>query len=266
MTHTPQKIPISQRPPLHRSGDPAVIFPRNWIEQEDEQALGIQLMCDRKLFGLCYLNLAGNYFWEMPRNSGVFVAGFVPSSDIIDHLTFPGDIDFLIIPYEDDKLVVSRTMAVELKIVRASYDNQGKSPNRFGFSQAQSLLDKGFSFVSVIHLFISNDSPEDAWRDVQMVRIVEPETGEAEFAGEEKADLMPADLIERGFGRLKANRPNENIGVVSAYLSERHRWQPMGRPSLRNSETSHEILEAVGDYYHANYKCFMDMPRYDPDP
>ena len=157
----------------------------------------------------------------MPPKSGVFVIGFVPSSEVISDMSFPGDINLLVIPYEGDDLVIARTLAIEIKVVRASFENQGKSPDRFGFSQAQSLLDHGFPYAGVLHLIVSDTSPEDAWEEVQVARVIDEE-GRVEFVGTTKADMMPANLISRSYGRLKANRQNETIGIIGSYFA---RWK-----------------------------------------
>lgn len=236
------------------------------VEKDDEIAVGLQFICNRPLFGACYLRLASDYFWTMPYGSGVFISPFVPSDQILSKMRFPGDIDLLIIPYEEDRLITSRTLAVELKVIRASYERQGRSPNRFGFSQALSLLDHGFPRVAVIHLYTSDESPESAWRDVEIARIVDVDSGRVELQGRIKADLMPVDLITRGFGRLKSNRPDDRIGVVSAYFSERSRWDPMGACYELNPNAKAEVMEAVGSYFQTNFERFMDIPRHDPHP
>lgn len=261
MLRTRLRVPISNRPRLIRHGESAFPLPRDMVEKYDEVAVGMQLLCNRPLFGECYRRLAGKYFGDMPRNSGVLVAGFVPSADVLD-MSFPGDIDLLIVPYEEGELVVSRTLAIELKVVRASFENQGKSPDRFGFSQAESLLDHGFPFAAVGHLIVSDTSPKYALREVLIKSITDPESGKVEDLGSTKIDMMPADLIERSFGRLKANRSNQDIGLLSAYFSETKDWQSMGMSSQHNAQTSRATLHATAAYYKANYNRFMDIPRY----
>ena len=266
MQHSRLSIPISGRPRFYRSGEAAIPIPMHLVEKDDEIAVGLQFICNRPLFGACYLRLTSDYFWAMPYGSGVFVSPFVPSDLILPEMLFPGDIDLLVVPYEGDQLIISRTLAIELKVIRASYERQGKSPNRFGFSQALSLLDHGFPRAAVIHLYTSDESPESAWRDVEIARIVDADSGRVELEGTVKADLMPVDLITRGFGRLKSNRPDSRIGVVSAYFADGSRWEPMGARYESNPNGSVEVMEAVGSYFQTSFKRFMDIPRHDPRP
>jgi hypothetical protein len=55
----------------------------------------------------------------------------------------------LAIPYEENEMILSMTIAIEVKIVRACYSNKGKSPNQYGFSQASALLEHGFPYAGV---------------------------------------------------------------------------------------------------------------------
>ena len=72
---------------------------------------------------------------------------------------FPGDIDILIVPYENDFLQLDRVLAIEVKVVRASFEKQGRSPNDFGISQTKALLRAGFPYCAVAHLIVSDESP-----------------------------------------------------------------------------------------------------------
>ena len=72
----------------------------------------------------------------------------VPSKSIIPDMAYPGDIDILAIPYEGNELILSKVIAVEIKILRAEKRRPNKSPNKYGFSQAASLFDFAFSATS----------------------------------------------------------------------------------------------------------------------
>ena len=238
-------------------------IPKKLYDKNDEIALGIRFIINRPLFGGCYEQLFPKYFNSMPPNSGVLIGAFIDTDIILKGKTYPGDIDLLIIPYEGDELVLSKTMAVELKITRASFKKQGKSPNQYGFSQAEGLLKLGFPYVAVGHIIISDESPKTHWRDMGLTTIINSDTGECSPLKNVKADFMPADLIRRSYGRLKANRKNRDIGFFSTYFSEEGIWFPSGKTVRRNKNTCKETLDSVWDYYCKNTDLFLDTRRYE---
>ncbi len=232
------------------------------VEKNDEIFLGLQLICNRRLFGECFRLLMPRHFELMGRKSGVMIGGFVPSEELLQGMTFPGDVDLLIIPYENDELVVSQTLAVELKVVRAKYEKQGKSPNQLGLSQATAMLEHGFPHAAVAHLIVSDDSPEDKWRNVFMTRLLDATTGSVEEPWGVVKDMMPEDLIHRCFGRLEANCKDKRLGLLASYMTSHGIWIPTGRLAERNPKTSKRTMDAIAGYYNANVERFFDTPRY----
>ena len=128
--------PLNVRPRHQEDGEIFFYVDAKLVNKDDEIALGLMYICDRKLFGAGYRKLIGNYFESMGKASGVMIYPFAKSSGVVPDLNFPGDIDLLVIPYEDNQLIVSKTLAIELKIIRAKFTKQEKSPNDFGFSQS----------------------------------------------------------------------------------------------------------------------------------
>lgn len=258
-------LPLKVKPEHKKDGDVIFYIDQKLVNRKDEIALGLMLISNRQLFGEVYRHLIGEYFYQMGPNSGVLIRPFAKSQDILSNLSFPGDIDLLIIPYEDGRLVVSKTLAIELKILRAKFSNQKKSPNEFGFSQASGLLNAGFPYVAVVHLIVSDTSPEDAWREILMAKVIDADSGAIELLGNEKKDMMPADLIQRSFGRLKAHSLDENLGLLSCYMESENNnaiWSPMGKIAKFNSQSSLQTFERIADYYYENYKFFLDTKRY----
>lgn len=241
-------------------------LPRTLVERDDEIAVTVALMCNRRLFGECYRSLMPEHFETMGLGSGVMIGAFIPSAQIDQGITFPGDIDLLVIPYEDDHLILSATLAIEVKIVRAKYAKQSKAPNEFGFSQAKATLSHGFPFAAVAHLITSDESPEDAWGDVLIAQLVDANTGGLDFLEETKRDLMPTDLISRSFGRLNANCDHDYLGLLAAYVhrgnSANGIWSPSAKAATRSLQTSESTLEAIAQYYRRNFRNFMDTPKY----
>ena len=155
----PFEIAMVSRPPYLPNKAAVAYLPISSIEKATEQAVTIQFVADRRLFGACYSLLRPEYFDTAQQGCGVMIAVEVESQEIVSDMKFPGDIDILIIPYEGNQLIVSDTLAVEVKVVRARFERQEKSPNQFVFSQAKSLLKYGFPFVAVVHLIVSDKSP-----------------------------------------------------------------------------------------------------------
>ena len=146
----------------------------------------------------------------MPKASGVYVAFAVPTDKFSVTVRRPGDVDMLAIPYEGDELILHRTLAIEVKAVRATFLKQGKSPNEFGLSQVRGLSSLGFPYVAVAHLIVADASPEVAWREIGCARVLDKE-GNVELLSPVATDCLPTDLIERSFGRLSKASPDDDM-------------------------------------------------------
>jgi hypothetical protein len=256
------KKKLTCRPEYIKGGVGSFLIPKKLLNKNDEKALGIKFVINRFLFGQCYQLLFPEYFNSMPQDSGVLIRGFVDTDKILKNISYPGDIDLLVIPYHGDELILSRSLAIELKIIRATFIKQGKSPNQYGFSQSQALLDAGFPYTAVGHLIISDDSPKEFWRNILSTTIVNAETGECSPLEPIQKDMLPADLISRSFGRLKANRINSNIGCFSSYLSDDGIWYPMGDKAIWNQKTTRDTLDSIWKYYCNDVNSFFDTRRY----
>lgn len=257
-------LPIISRPRSLGDGESAYIVPRSWMEKNEERALGLRFICNRQLFGVGYAKLVPDYFAGMPRNSGVFIKGFIPTDLLSPGTKRPGDIDLLIIPFEGDELILSETMALELKVVRASFAKQGKSPDKFGFSQAQGLIDCGFPYAGVVHLIVSDEAPKEKWREVLVTTIIDASEGVCEEPRPVLADMLPSTLIDRCYGRLISKCRNDEIGLLSTYVTGRGVWQPSGRSCKKNTKVSIDLLNRVEKYFRANAMSFLETLRYNP--
>ena len=257
--------PLIVKPKYKKHGEVTFYINKKLVDKNDEIALTLMYICDRKLFGMAYRILMSAYYEKMGKDSGVLICPFVNSNKIFPNLNFPGDVDLLIIPYESNKLIVSKSLAIEVKVIRAKFIKQQKSPNDFGFSQAQGLLDAGFPYVAVMHLIISDQSPEDKWKEVMMSRVINADTGEIELIGTVKQDLMPVDLMERAYGRLNTNCPNDNLGLLASYLELKEtkgKWFPEGRSSNFNAKSSKDTLDKIADFYYRHFELFMDTSKW----
>jgi hypothetical protein len=234
------------------------------------------LILQRRLFGLVYRLLQPDYFDAMPRDSGVYVSIAVPTNRILPEVNNPGDIDLLVVPYEGNELLLSRVIAAEIKVIRASFQRQGKSPNEMGFSQAGQLLKAGFPYVAVLHLIVSDQSPEHAWEPMGTT-IVLNEEGLCGPLTTVLVDTMPKRLLDRGMGRLLSARTRPEIGLAAAFLGATDdevghidpgggMWFPEGRAAKPNPDHNAEIGLAIATYFEGHSRWFADIPRFDPEP
>lgn len=255
-------VGIEKRPPCLTHGARFLWNVGRKHSDSDEVVLGLKLVADRKLFGQCYRGMLPELYRQMSPGSGVMIYPFLPTKFIAPRCTFPGDLDLMVVPYQDDQLLLSETLVVELKIVRASFAKQGKSPNEFGFSQAKAALELGFPYVAVGHLIVSDTSPSDYWKSVVPARILDADSGRVELLPSILADLLPAELIDRSFGRLLTNRPIPQIGLFAAFLSDNGMWIPRSSHAIRNSDASHSLLLSIARFYEAHFNRFLDTPKY----
>lgn len=263
---------IESRPSRVRHGEMFYALPRVKVTNRSEEALIIQFLSDRKLFGAAYREVQPDYFDAMPYGSGAFVGPLVRTTDVVASARRPGDIDLLIIPYEADQLVLDRVLVIEVKAVRAKFAQQGKSPNEFGFSQASALLELGFPYVAVAHLIISDGSPRESWQTMIKAEVLEND--EIKILGPELIDPLPNTLTDRVFGRLVKSCPSNEIGLISAYVcsklfgtdsEEGHTIiSPNARPALLNKMAKISTLKSIASYFDKNAHWFLDNPKFDP--
>ncbi len=260
-------IRLSHRPPPLQESEVAFLIRKKLVEKSDELAVTLFFIFNRRLFGHCYSRLVPGHWARMKAGSGVMIAPIVPTTAIIPSATFPGDIDLLVIPYEGDDLIISETLAIEIKIVRAKYTKQGKAPNEFGFSQANAILAHGIPYSAVAHLIVSDGSPKEQWRTVHTATLIDAETGKIGALREVAQDMMPVDLITRNFGRLKANCHRRGLGLVSAYVSfeDDGYWLPEVRRAAKNTKISKSPLVGIAKFYKENYLRFWNTPKYPPN-
>lgn len=259
-----------------KAGSIGVLASRTDALKREEKLMTAALVLQRKLFGLVYWLLQPDYFDIMPRDSGVYVSIAVPTNQVLPEVNSPGDVDLLIIPYEGNELVLSRVIAAEIKVIRASFQRQGKSPNEMGFSQASQLLKLGFPYVAVLHLIVSDQSPEHAWEPMGMATVINDE-GLCGPLTTVSVDTLPKRLLERGIGRLLSARTRPEIGVAAAFLGATDdevthidrgagMWFPEGSAAAPNPDHNAEIGLAIATYFEEHCRWFADIPRFDPEP
>lgn len=256
--------PMRNRPLDLPDGAPMFFMPASKAEVHDERCVTYAWLSQRKLFGEVYRRLLPESFEAMTHEGGVMIGSFIRSADIVAGLAFPGDIDVLVIPYEKDELVLSDVLAIEIKIIRAAFAKQGKSPNEFGFSQAKGLLAAGFPYVAVGHLIVSDASPANAWQEVGMTTIINADEGTCTPLQTVWHDMLPVNLLRRSHGRLRNNCPDPRIGHFSAYPGDVDLWFPEGVRATLNPLASRGVMDGVYAYYQSNYRNFLWTRCYPP--
>ncbi|WP_210338809.1 hypothetical protein [Devosia rhizoryzae] len=269
----PCRLTLAEPPNSPKHGDTYAYLPPKYARTQHELALTIAWICHRKLWGQTYAGLQPDYFWTQPQDAGVLLRPVVTTSRLFPGATKPGDVDLLVIPYHGKELVLERSLAMEIKVIRASHARPGKSPNDFGFSQAEGLSALGFPYVAVVHLIVSDSAPENEWRMMGKAEVLDS-SGRVRMLEPEPHDMLPADLMERAFGRLKANSRDGAHGIAAVYLdkwSEESRkfeyngfWFPECQPALRNPSVSYDLLPYIGSYYLRNSSSFLATPMFDP--
>ncbi|WP_145998401.1 hypothetical protein [Caulobacter flavus] len=264
---------FERRPPYIPAGGFAFALPRKLAEENAEEAVTISLICHRRLFGECYSRIFPDYRFAVSEISGVFILSFAETRLFLSDVNRPGDIDLIIVPYEKDELILDQTFALEVKVVRASYEKQGKSPNEFGFSQGKALLDMGFPYVGVAHLIVSDESPQDAWREMRRYEVLD-EHGSLGHEGSDIVDHLPWILVDRVYGRLSKACMYEELALLSAFVKHSDEkvaakysgviWMPAGRSARRNSKINLKLLDSIGQFFVSRPNCWFDSPSRDP--
>ena len=256
--------PVKNWPLELGDGSCGYLVPRGAANKADEKVVTYAWILNRVLFGEVYFGLLPEYFTSMPAGSGVLIGTFVKSHEIVPTLKNPGDVDVLVIPFEGDELILSQTLAIEIKIIRASFVKQGVSPNEFGFSQAKGLLEAGFPYAAVGHLIVSDRSPESAYRELGMATILDSQSGLCSPMKMVKHDCLPFDLLERAHGRLKKLCTDDLLGHFAAYVGGIGLTMPEFCKVTHNPMVDKELLDGVYRYYQKNYKKFLKTWRHPP--
>ena len=260
---------ILQRPPTRTDGQAVYELRLADVVRKTEPALIAQFICDRGLFGHVYGRLMSDHFASMTADSGVFIFPLVITQAIIPTAIRPGDIDILVIPYHRDKLILDHILAIEVKVIRASFLKQGKSPNEYGFSQAALLLELGFPYAAVVHLITSDKSPRQAWEETCFTTVLN-NAGKLAIPRKIKTDLLPSNLVQRAYGRLLKNSTHPEIGFAAAYLVDvfekkeiRNLCMPFGQDAVKNSLRKSQTEQATAEYFHKHALQAFDNPRGD---
>lgn len=128
----------------------------------------------------------------------------------------PGDVDLLVIPEIKGTLVCERAIAIEVKIVRPTFERPGRNSNSLGVSQARGLLDDGFPFVGLLHISIPESLPPELHLTVPHLSLRISPDGRPTPSGKfYTLDPFPLYSAVRQRGRLDAMKLPEVVAYNS---------------------------------------------------
>lgn len=229
----------------------------------DEESVVANIIANMKVFGQWYSALLPNLYLEAGLHASVMVTMSVPIQKIVSGLSFPGDIDILAIPYKGNYLFPSLTAVVEIKVLRAEKRRLGKSPHRFGFSQASALLEYGFPYVALGHVIVTDDLRDEPNREMLLAKIGHQESIASLTPIVE--DTFEMDLCNRTYGRLMSNTPNDSIGLFAMNFDGVRVFEALGRACRFNPNYDSELLSEIQKFYAENTDIFLEVPRYSDD-
>lgn len=226
----------------------------------DEESVVANIIANMKVFGRWYSALQPSLYLESGLYSGVMVTMSVPIQKIESELSFPGDIDILVIPYESDFLLLSLATVVEIKVLRAEKRRLGKSPNQFGFSQASALLEHGFPYVALGHVIVTDDVRDEPKRKMLLARVGHQKSITSLTPIAE--DAFEIDLCNRTYGRLASNTPNDDIGLFAMNFDGSRVFEALGKACRFNPNYDSRLLNGIQGFYEENADIFIEIPRY----
>lgn len=226
----------------------------------DEECVVANVIANMNVFARWYSTLQPNLYLESGLRSGVMVAMSLPIQELTRGLSFPGDVDILAIPYEDDCLIPSLATVVEIKVLRAEKRRLGKSPNQYGFSQASSLLHHGFPYVAVGHVIVTDDVRDEPSRKMLLAEMDSRNCAVSSSVIVE--DAFEVDLCNRTYGRLVANTVDDSIGLFSMNFDGLRVFEALGKACAFNPQYDSGVLDGIQRFYEQNTDLFFEIPRY----
>lgn len=260
------RAPLIHRPPKYHTYDQkrAMVAPlshkikKRW----DEEYVVAEIIANMHILGRWLSALMPNLYLEAGLYSSFMVTMSVSSKEIVADMSFPGDIDILVIPCDEDELILSKTLVVEVKILRGEKRRPAKSPNKYGHSQAASLLEHGFPYVGIGHVIVTDDLADTPNKEM-FVATMGP--GETITSLESiKVDIFEHDLANRSLGRLKNICGTTEIGYFVMSFDGKRVFEPLGRACISNRKYDLALLDSINHFYNENYQIFFEAPRYSP--
>jgi len=183
----------------------------------------------------------------------------------------PGDVDLLVIPKVDGRLVYDRTIAIEVKIIRPTFERPDRNSNSFGVSQACGLLDDGFPFVGLLHISIPEPLPSELHLTIpHLSSRLGPDRQPIPSGKFCSFDPFPLLAGARQLGRLKAMKLPEavafkSIGLTLSEDGERIVGNTIGddRRGAKNPKTDSQLLRRVQELVDERCDVFSKVKWFD---
>jgi len=184
----------------------------------------------------------------------------------------PGDIDMLIIPQHRGENLYGKTMVIEIKVVRPTIRKPSRNANSLGETQSNKLVTGGFPYVGLLHLIISEPSPEHMRTELLVESVNVPKGMPVPPPTKRKFDLFPLRATERQLGRLKKLRLPDYVGFnpvdLDIRFKEKNGQSRLGiagygiqqdREVKRNPNSSQETLKLIEDHYGKNHHRYLTV-------
>lgn len=164
----------------------------------------------------------------------------------------PGDIDVIIIPGCNGKILLEYTAAIEVKRLSLRSGIVGKNVGRYGGTQARGLVRDGFPLSGILHVIVTEPGPIDNIKNLQQWQVINDQEHVA-FVRDVRMDVTGSIAADLQIDRLRSHVLDERIGL-NAIALQRSRslrngftvYPSYGREAILNDKPSLSLLAAVG--------------------
>lgn len=251
---------------------------KNWISSETE--ILERIVEDKQALAntISFMLNTVYPFPERPYAQNILIAINVPRIKLgLNPKDKPGDIDYLIIPYSENDIMISKTIAIEAKIVRPTINNPAKNANSMGGKQAKGLIKDGFPYIGLLHISIPEALPDEMKQNIPIYSGDISDDGQgwnANTFGEtgqyKLIDMFPAIHASRHKGRIVSMNLPETIGYNVIALSitkdgENFSGYTLGdtNKGKYNSDTSIDLIKAIDSLMKNEPEMFTKIIWYD---
>jgi len=111
--------------------------------------------------------------------------------------TKPGDIDILIIPYDESMIYYENTAVFEVKVVRPTRKNIKRGANSDGYNQVMGLVKTGFPLVGLIHVILAEPLSDEEKVPIKFMKrpANAEETGARNLPGLDEFEIIKHDWL-----------------------------------------------------------------------
>jgi len=243
-----------------------------WLRSEEE--IIKRIVANKTSLANC-VRFALNAAFPYPEHqfaNDVLISVNVPRAQLgLDPERKPGDIDLLIIPFNDYRYHFERSIAIEVKVLRPTIAKPSRNSNSMGFKQTSGLLQDGFPFVGLLHIAVPETTPAEFCWDVPMIANTLGPNGELVETGERVViDPFPIITAQRQEGRINAlGLPVEagfkSIGLNLSRDGEDFSGGTVGfeKTGGPNPQLSQELLAAIEEYLNNHRGSFSEVRWFD---